>query len=235
MSLDIVELIVEIEDKFGVTIPDRDAERIRTVGNLYQYLLGCRNVARRFPGPEVCPSSATFYRARRALCAQLGLARRSVTPSSVLAELIPEDQRRSHWQQLRAALRPFNLPGLQRPGWLRIVLPFGWIAQVAASVGACLEGRPLLAAVILACAALYALLGYLLTRPLAVCVPDGCGTMRGLVCTALHGNRDEAYAALGRMSERELWNQLCHTIGTQLGIDPALLTPETDFVDDLGA
>src|SRR5439155_1752995 len=78
--------------------------------------------------PEgVCLSSATFYRARRALCAQFGLERRSVTPSSSLEELIPAQGRRDHWQRFCAALGPFDLPGLQRPRWLRIALASGYL------------------------------------------------------------------------------------------------------------
>lgn len=37
-SLAIVELIMNIEDAFGVTIPDEDAETLSTVGNAVVYL-----------------------------------------------------------------------------------------------------------------------------------------------------------------------------------------------------
>ena len=37
-SLDTVELIMEFEKDFGVTIPDEDAEKIITVGDAYNYL-----------------------------------------------------------------------------------------------------------------------------------------------------------------------------------------------------
>ena len=37
-SLDLVELIMELEDQFGVKISDEDAENLVTVGDLYQYL-----------------------------------------------------------------------------------------------------------------------------------------------------------------------------------------------------
>ena len=36
MGLDPVELIIAVESEFGITIPDREAKRIRTVGDLYR-------------------------------------------------------------------------------------------------------------------------------------------------------------------------------------------------------
>ena len=37
-SLDTVELIMELEKEFGVTIPDSDAEKIQTVGDAIAYI-----------------------------------------------------------------------------------------------------------------------------------------------------------------------------------------------------
>ncbi|MDE0123127.1 MAG: acyl carrier protein [Bryobacterales bacterium] len=37
-SLDIVELIMALEEGFGIEIPDDDAEKIRTVGDAIRYI-----------------------------------------------------------------------------------------------------------------------------------------------------------------------------------------------------
>ncbi len=37
-SLDTVELIMEFEKQFGITIPDEDAEKISTVGDAIDYI-----------------------------------------------------------------------------------------------------------------------------------------------------------------------------------------------------
>ncbi len=37
-SLDVVELIMAFEEEFGVEIPDEDAEKIQTVGDIIAYL-----------------------------------------------------------------------------------------------------------------------------------------------------------------------------------------------------
>ncbi|MDR1451836.1 MAG: acyl carrier protein [Helicobacteraceae bacterium] len=37
-SLDVVELVMALEEKFDVEIPDEDAEKIKTVGDAIQYI-----------------------------------------------------------------------------------------------------------------------------------------------------------------------------------------------------
>jgi acyl carrier protein len=37
-SLDIVELVMEFEEAFEMNIPDEDAEKIRTVGDVVEYI-----------------------------------------------------------------------------------------------------------------------------------------------------------------------------------------------------
>ena len=39
-SLDTVELVMEFEDEFDIRIPDDDAEKIQSVGNAIDYILG---------------------------------------------------------------------------------------------------------------------------------------------------------------------------------------------------
>ena len=37
-SLDLVEMIMELEDQFGIKIPDEDAQQIQTVGQAVEYV-----------------------------------------------------------------------------------------------------------------------------------------------------------------------------------------------------
>lgn len=41
-SLDVVELVMALEDEFDMEIPDEDAENIRKVQDIYQYIEGAQ-------------------------------------------------------------------------------------------------------------------------------------------------------------------------------------------------
>ncbi|NLX21627.1 MAG: acyl carrier protein [Phycisphaerae bacterium] len=42
-SLDIVELVMEFEDNFDMSIPDEEAEKIKTVGQVVDYIVAQQN------------------------------------------------------------------------------------------------------------------------------------------------------------------------------------------------
>jgi acyl carrier protein len=234
MGMDIVEMIMEIEEEFGIQIPDRDAERIRTLGDLHQYLLRWRGAV----AEGACLSSATFYRARRALCGLLGRERRSIAPCTPLEELLPASGRRRFWWHFQNAMAPFTIPELRRPTWLSVALGACYAAWFVAWLGVCLVGllhsHPTLAITAgFAGGLALVFLAYLATRPLAVCAPLRCGTVGGLV-RFVTGNRDRANAALRSRSEQEIWRRMCEIVSEHTGVDIARLKPETRFVDDLG-
>jgi hypothetical protein len=97
---DIVRMIMEVEQRFDVTIPDEQAERMVTVGDLYLYLL--RKTRRTTQTP--CPTSQAFYRLRRTLMAEFSVDRGQVRPATRLCKLFPAANRRATWPRLAAAL-----------------------------------------------------------------------------------------------------------------------------------
>ena len=94
MGLDLVELVMEVEDTFSISIRDEDAATLDTAGKLYDYIL-----ARRFEGREPgCLTNVTFYKVRRALMSVLQIARSDVRLSSDLNAIIP-NHRRQNWAE----------------------------------------------------------------------------------------------------------------------------------------
>ena len=94
MGLDSVELVLEVEDAFGFSIPDEDAAGLTTMGKLYEYVL-----AHRFRGKQdACLSSITFYKIRRALMSVLKIPRDAVRVATELSAIMPRRRRRA-WRR----------------------------------------------------------------------------------------------------------------------------------------
>ena len=95
MGLDLVELVMEVEETFGFSIPDADAATLDTVGKLYDYVM-----AHRFEGREQgCLTRVVFYKLRRALMSVFGMTRGDVHLSLEMAAIIP-NRRRQCWSDL---------------------------------------------------------------------------------------------------------------------------------------
>ena len=69
MGLDTVELVMAIEEEFGVEIPDADAERLRSVGDVASYVF--EELQRR--GRRDMDANSVIERVRAVTVAQLGV------------------------------------------------------------------------------------------------------------------------------------------------------------------
>jgi acyl carrier protein len=234
MGLDVAELVLEIEESFHIRLAASDLERMHTVGDLYRFILKDMGLQRGGP----CLSGVTFYRVRRALMQVIGVNRRDIILKRRIEDLVPRHARRQTWRSLGQALGGLRLAALVRPGWVHFlttlaVLSFGGV------YGSLVLGRPVSVAWVTALPlmAVFALLAVLITRPLAICVPSECITVRELVLEVLAHNhgRIASEANDGRMSgtEREVWDSLCNLISENLCVDRDRLTESTRFVEDL--
>jgi hypothetical protein len=173
MGLDLVEIIMDIEERFGVEIPDEDASRVNTVADLIDAV--CKQLDTAAQKCEksdqisvICHSSRAFYRFRKELTRILPLGRRDVKPSARLEELIPRQVRRQTWQALRLA--DLRLPELtlSRSAWAVVLVaplvPLLLIAAWAAKPGYLLA-YPILLAIVLRAAS-----------PLRIEVPEECSS-----------------------------------------------------------
>lgn len=113
MGLDLVEMVMELEDEFGLTIADEETEQLGTVGELYRYLLTREGVSL----AGACWTQRVFYRVRKLLVHGFLQSRQQVTPSAALLPLLGNDHLEASWSRFGRCLE-LELPPLGT-SWLR--------------------------------------------------------------------------------------------------------------------
>jgi hypothetical protein len=228
---DIIAVLLGIQENFDVIITDEELLQIRTMGQLYEFVRArvVRNQA------QVCVTSATFYRLRRALGDVCGVARDHVRPTSQLEELIPSDGRRSVWRGLQA--KYCNLPDLWRSAWLE-----RWIERAAfaplflmcvcfvgsvifldkpvAEVVAVFLGLAILPVGILGMFIVHGAL-YRRTEHHAIYIPPNCATVRDMVYTLISQRPSAPLVThTTRPTDKEIWRTLCSIVGAEFDRSP---------------
>lgn len=97
MGLDSVELVMAFEEEFGLEIPDSEAEKMTTVGETFNYLKGRVKTI----SPEDCLTQKLFYKLRRSLIQNYHLHRHTITPHTVLSELLSIKEIEEGWPFLQ--------------------------------------------------------------------------------------------------------------------------------------
>jgi acyl carrier protein len=110
MGLESVELVLAIEEEFGIEIADADAVNLATPRMLADYVVARLG----HPGVDEgrCLSQAGFYRIRAALVNRFGARRGDIRPESPIRPFLQGDLRKQ-WRELAEAIDAPQLPKLQ--------------------------------------------------------------------------------------------------------------------------
>ena len=229
MGLDSVELVLEVENAFGFSIPNEDAAGLDTVGKLYDYVL-----AHRFRGKQdACLSSMTFYKLRRTLMPVLQIPRDAVRVSTELSAIVPKHRRRM-WRAI-AKTAGLRLPLLRRPDW---VVTVATLAAVGLGIATplLLGLKPFRGGVAVALVAVggFGFAFAWLTEFLAYEFPPDVATVGQLAKATLARNYQPIVAeAKQSATDAEVWDILQRIMVEQLGVRADQLKRETSFVKDL--
>ncbi|HWJ27478.1 MAG TPA: hypothetical protein VNS32_13115, partial [Flavisolibacter sp.] len=82
MGMDSIEILMKVEDTFGIKIPDREAEQILTVGDFHDAVW--RHLSDKYS--ERCKSQSLFYKLRKSVAETF-----SFSPQQFLLDAIPND------------------------------------------------------------------------------------------------------------------------------------------------
>jgi len=95
-GLDSVELVMGIEEEFGLEIPDQDAEKLWTVGQTYEYLKRQLNIK----SMDECLMQKYFYKLRKALINNFGIERLEITLDTNVNQILTKEELEEGWQYL---------------------------------------------------------------------------------------------------------------------------------------
>jgi hypothetical protein len=245
MGLEGVELILAVEDEFGIRVPEECAQEMETVRDLYDFIVDTLVSTR----PGVCPSMFVFYRMRRALADRLGIDRRSITPDSDFRELLrDEDARREHWQRMRedvgAKIADLEMPAeKQRMAWrmkyLERVAYVGFVVGAVTLCGVLVSWCLAPLALVIA-----AIAGGLLTLPIigsrqeyerehATVVPAGHETPRAVISQIVPPNEWLIRRESRGWLQANIEERLLHHVREVCCYIPGDITLDSRFVDDL--
>lgn len=224
MGLDAIEIVLEVEDRFGITISDAESEQIRTVGDLAA-LVNARIAA---ASQLRCPSIKSFLRVRQYTRDFLTRPQLRLKPSTAIAAIIPFGRRREMWRQLNAWLGD-TTPPLRRPRPLQIAIAVISLLALATGIATAWIDKYFLVVGLLSAEAL-AIILYLATTPFCVVPPANLATFGDLThrVTGLTASTNPP------ITPEEVFAALREIIVDTLGVKPEQVLPAANFVKDLG-
>lgn len=239
MGLDAVELVMRVEDTFGIKIEDHEYENVKTVGDLHKLVVRNRGrvpVGEEARNPREAPSCLSllgFLQLRRALTSLLNLPRRAVRPLTPLDTLFPRDQRPLRLGELERVLN-LRFPVPKRPPWMQGAFVFAWLALILGTVPLLAVAGDFRVASLFGLITFAALLrvAWRFTAPYATFLEPALCTVGGLAKRIVALN----YAHLDSSSSSradDVMLVLIEIISDTLGIPAEQIAPDKRFVEDL--
>jgi len=230
MGLDSVELVMAVEDHFGVRFSDTQAEKIRTVGDLVEL---CRQrIEAALSGR--CYSLPCFLALRTATRDVLGDPTLRIRPATTVVDVLSPSARQALWERLESILG--SAPdGLRRPRGLQRAL-LGATATTTLACAVALYGLAgfsfSLIGIVFVVGVVTAILLQMVTESWCILPPKGYATFAEITQRVV--GRYAAVRPRVAADPSAILAELRPIIAEQLGIREDIIVPEANFVYDLG-
>ena len=226
MGLDAVELVMDVEDHFGIVIDDDEAGRLRTVEDLVALIRSRVDAT----SSAVCPCLPAFLSLRRLIREVVGDGGMRVRPSQFIVDRLSRANRRELWQRLPEILGTFP-PPLRYPRAIRATFALVSMLLIVAATGIASVDWRMLPLTLFAAGALILLL-YLVTSSLRT-APRGNTARLGDLARLVVG-RTTITADLDLPDTTAILDELRPVVANVLGVEAEKIVPEARFVEDLG-
>lgn len=227
MGLDAVELVMDVEDHFGITIQDSEAEGVRTVNDLVEL------IERRISNAHepYCPTIPAFLKLRSTLRASIDDCSFRIRPRQVIAKRLTASQRRVFWKQL-ANLLGSAPRDLRRPQFLRRILGTITIVLISVALISAIAIDLLILPLTIAIAILIAVSLHVATIPCKTFPPDDWITFADVNAKLV--GVTAATKQLSLQTSEKILAELRPLIVDALGVDIDEVVLIARFVEDLG-
>jgi acyl carrier protein len=227
MGLDAVELVMAVEDHFGISIQDSELEHVRCVSDLVELIQSRIEAAH----AAACPTLSSFLRLRSCVREITHDDQFRIRTDTQIIAALTLVERQQLWKRLGELLGS-NPPGLRRPPAMRnFLLLLVLVAVVLAVASAAIIDFAVLP-LTLALAAIITIIVHCLTVRYRVVPPDGLATF-GAITQRIVGVT-VATKQLHLRSPDEILDELKPIVAYQLNVQPAQIVPDARFIEDLG-
>ena len=234
MGLESLELLMDIEDEFGIKIENNEGQTIKTVGQLYELICQKYNTLK----TDFCKSQKIFHQLRKALISELHISREEVHPKTPTEDFFPKETRKELWYRVSEKSQ-LDFPKLTLSrrkqgvqalffncfGWLLIGMTLLFGVFIALQVSHVVWFVFWLIAAVLIVLVLF--IGFRI--PIGNTIPPSCETIRGLVRTL--GNHNNTFCK--PYDKEQIWILLVHMIAEVGCIEEEDIKFETRFFEDL--
>jgi len=227
MGLDAVELVMDVEDHFGISIQNTEAERVRTVGDLVA-LIQSRIQAAHL---ATCPTLVSFLQLRSCVRELATDHKLRIRTGTRVVDVLDRSQRRRLWKRLDDFLGSAP-PALRRPPTLRKVLAVVVFATIVFAVIAAATIDFAILPLTLAIAAVVTLVLNIATSRFRIYPPDTLTTF-GAIARRMAGIT-VATKQLHLGSDHAILDELRPIVVDTLGVDSSEVVLTARFIEDLG-
>lgn len=235
MGLDSIEIVVEIEEAFGINIPDEEVERIRTVADFHNCVwktLGDKH-------SEWCKSQHIFYKLRKYICETSEVPQEKFYPDASMNDCLKMANRRKVYSEFESAM-DLTLPKLVLSNpWIIFLNLFGFVTiGVGLMISIILTGFSIYSGLVFLIPTAGVILTFLLSMALnplrtTIRTPKVADFIREIMIINYGKiNRPSTNEILSNRKEVEF--VINRIIADKSGLELSEITPERSITDDLG-
>jgi acyl carrier protein len=227
MGLDFVEIVMEVEDQFGIHFKLDELSHVRTVGDFVAVIRARISAA----ADTTCPCLTQFHRLRQLVRQTTGEPDLRIRPKSSLQATLTTEECRRLWQRLPDVFG-YTPPDLAVPPKLRQFLVRLSLYSLTCSLAYTLKTDILLLPLALLLNAFLAITIYQISTSFRSVPPVGWETYgdvtRQLIRTVM------AVKNLHLKTDEAILNQLQPIFHEILNVDPCEVVPNALLIEDLG-